>query len=186
MSDVLVIGESNGVYPEYAKIIKSTNKKTIQIGNLTTCKTCPLIIPPEHKFIQGSHDNISLCRSYENFCHGMYDPVHRIMTIGGASDVYDLSTQYNDLSISDAWKITDLYVKTLPEIVISYTAPAYIRQDMFGISMTLANYTENILSQMFTIHKPKKWIFANQNISARYNKSGTEFISLKRYEVYEL
>jgi hypothetical protein len=147
-------------------------------------------------FIRGNHDNPDACEKYgDRFIRdGEIKKIgtKKFMFIGGAWSIDHASrTPFVDwwpneeISYTDAMRITEIYENEKPDILITHDCPSSIYREFFnykGNSFT-SNFFEFLMNND---HKPEKWFFGHHHISKGGNVLGIEFQCLKELEFTEL
>lgn len=185
-----IIGDTHADYEQYLKIIESADE-SIQVGDFGVgfSDQTPQL-PSQHKFIRGNHDDPMLCKQHPNYL-GDYGIYKNIFYMSGAHSI-DLQTRTpgldwwpeEELSMRELYMAYNLYINHKPTTVITHDAPytALIAMGVFDAR----SRTNEILEQMFEIHKPKLWICGHHHRSFRETIEGTQFICLNINEALEL
>lgn len=192
-----IIGDVHAKFDKYFEILDSQNFDiSFQVGDFGIgFGNDP---DPDHMkidesyFIRGNHDNPRLCEQYQDrfIRDGQVKQFGntKIMFIGGAWSIDHASrTPHIDwwpdeeISYSDAMRITEIYENVKPDILITHDCPSLVYAEFFnykGNSFT-CRYFDFLMNND---HKPKKWFFGHHHISKKENIMGIEFQCLKELE----
>jgi hypothetical protein len=145
-----------------------------------------------HRFIRGNHDNPGFCRDPEK-TRGMWiEDGHvedNMMFIGGATSI-DAAWRVEDvswwrdeqLSYQELEALTDKYVRTKPEIMVTHECPDIIAEVMLAKynrrKFEEQSMTRMALQSMWEQHKPKMWIFGHWHMNEDFDVNGTRFMCL--------
>jgi hypothetical protein len=149
---------------------------------------------PDVKFIRGNHDNPRNCKAFKDSYLGDYgcDPGMEFFWMGGAMSI-DRSRRTEgvdwwrdeELSYSGMLRAHDLYVKSMPSIVMTHDCPEEVMK-LIHPSNTVRSTTRNCLQSMFEKHQPKHWVFGHHHNSLSFSLKGTEFRCVNELEIYEI
>lgn len=187
-----LIGDVHGKVYDYYKIIENVDE-SIQLGDFGFKKQhlwfLKTINTTKHKILFGNHDYYPYLYSkhslgdfglYKNmfFVRGAYsiDKMYRVEGRDWFSD--------EELKEEQCVNCLELYEREKPEIVISHDVPNRIRFRFFGIYQK--SITTNLLEMMFTVHKPKIWVFGHHHYSINEVYDGTKFICLDELEYIDI
>lgn len=186
---MIIIGDVHGKIQEYKKIIDSTKEKTIQVGDFGFKKQhewhLENINSDLHKINFGNHDDTTFLNSKHSL--GNYSLIEnegeKIMTVRGAYSIDKIHRtegidwwNNEELTYEQLSNICDIYHFIQPNIMITHDCPSIIRDILFGIKDK--SITSNALEIMFSMFKPKLWIFGHHHKSIEMNYKGTKFICL--------
>lgn len=201
----LFLGDIHGCWGDLNDVLqRNKNTRIIQVGdlglgfnqtytylNLNTGlweakigKPDPTEFPKNFQFIRGNHDEPTTCRNHPNylgdygvsedgifFISGAWSIDHGNRTIG--VDWWD----EEELDYPDLQNAIELYEKIKPKIVVSHTAPSSICKILQGSHKKFyGSKTEHALETMWSIHKPKYWIFGHWHTVWSKNVLGTQFV----------
>jgi predicted phosphohydrolase len=193
------IGDIHGKYAEYEIVAyDSPSGESIQVGDFGIGFGRPpygdIVMPPEHKFIRGNHDNPGECKKHPNWIpDGTYDEEKKILYIGGALSI-DKAYRTpgiswwpdEELSYSEMMVIFDdiMNKNYKPKIIVSHDAPEVIVEALFPFyeKGRFSSTTRVFLQNIFENVKPDMWFFGHWHQSKRRNVLGTEFICLAELE----
>ena len=147
---------------------------------ITNCESFDL----NHRFIYGNHDNPDLCIEHPN-CLGHYGYLEEsgIFFISGGYSIDVLRrTAYIDwwpkeeLDAKSLTKMTKLFIKTKPRIVVSHECPDIAIYSLFGWSpKELVTRTKSAMNECFRFHKPEHWVFGHFHETKAKVVEGTKF-----------
>lgn len=204
--EITIIGDVHGKFDAYAKICKGFTS-TIQIGDFgvgflnSRGKISPEpVLPGDHKFFPGNHDNRQKCKENPN-CLGDYGVTpYGIFFVSGAWSIDHKARTLGinwwddeELTMEQIYEAMQLYQQIKPDIVLTHDAP-------FSVSSKILEETPNpmfgpknrrtrtgmFLETIFEIHKPKKWIFGHWHHSWVKEIDGCEFRCLNELKTYTL
>lgn len=182
MSKVALISDIHGEWKKYLQILKdldAENIPSIQLGDLGVGFGKTPIIPPQHRFFVGNHDDRQAAHEIPN-CLGDFGLTDQgFFFISGA---FSIDREYRTLGVN-WWDDEELsyeqleiaiaaYEKAKPNVVISHDCPADI-YNFFGY--VGKSRTAQALQAMFQIHQPDKWIFGHHHMDLMAHYDGTEF-----------
>ena len=199
-----IIGDVHGKFTEYSQLLRKLHAKdhaltTIQLGDLGIGfpKQTPkiLVFPEKSKFFRGNHDAPIAARNHPNYL-GDYGSLnidgHNIFYVGRA---WSIDQAFRKAGVSwwpeeelTAEELTDAfnaYVEAKPDIMITHDGPsqatAYIlnQYSVFdGEQGVISTRTGRALSDMFSAHQPKLWVFGHWHRDWIKNIRGTKFVCL--------
>ncbi len=181
---IRIIGDIHGKLDAYNDVIKNS-EYSIQVGDFGIgFGEEPKKLPnKEHKFIRGNHDNLHLCKNYENWIPDGTVWNNEIMFIGGAKSI-DRGFGRNDwwedeeLSIVELNNILDIAKLTKPKIIISHACPLSIIPTMFGVKPSTISRTEQFLDILVEEIRPELMIFGHWHIYKDMHINYTRFVCL--------
>lgn len=201
------IGDVHGKYRRYRELIRDI-PASIQVGDMGVGFRDPRTWdysanPPfdamsegEHFFIRGNHDNPHVCRQQkfwipdgtfhkDVFCVGGGLSIDRHMRTEGFTWWPE-----EELSMKEFYFVTDMFVKSKPEIVVTHDCPESIADALCKYNnwtkFNDPSITRQALQSMFEQHQPKVWIFGHWHMSFDQVIEGTRFICLNELEVIDL
>jgi predicted phosphodiesterase len=186
-----IIGDTHADYTEYLKITSNCSE-SIQVGDFGMIGFTDKVpyLGLNHKFIRGNHDDPMLCKQHPNYL-GDYGIYKNIFYMSGAHSI-DLQTRTpgldwwpdEELSMKELYDAYTLYATLYPPIVITHDAPytALIAMGVFDAQ----SRTNEILEQMFEMHKPKLWVYGHHHRSFQEDIEKTKFICLNIDERLEI
>lgn len=205
---IYLIGDVHGDHRSYAHCLIGKHN-TIQVGDFglgfinphtgedrTTRRMTDAMNrhAGNHYFIRGNHDNPKTCRGHSRWIpDGLIE--NGVMFIGGASSVDRAARtegfdwwEDEELTMSEFYKLMDIYEKNKPEIMITHDAPTEIAARLWKpwFEGQGASITNQALSSMFGIHKPKQWFFGHHHVTWEDTIDGCHFRCLNIGEVTEL
>jgi len=138
-------------------------------------------------FIRGNHDNPDICRKHPNYLGEFGNTTIDGRDIFFISGAFSIDREYRtegvdwwseeELSMLQCREVMEMYLETKPEIVVSHDGPQQATHNLL-IGQPLSTRTGQLLSSMFTFHKPKYWIFGHWHKNWRAEIEGTNFICL--------
>ena len=184
------IGDVHGKFEEYYALTVGC-EASIQCGDMGIGFGIPFpVVPIEHKFIRGNHDDYKKCLDIPNFIHDgdMWDGM---FFLGGAWSIdWEWRQQRmshggkaiwwkeEELPYPELEKVIERYEIAKPSIMISHDCPLIMAQEIKSQHMWDNSRTRNALNSMFEIHKPEYWIFGHHHINMTRDIQGTRFICL--------
>ena len=192
------IGDIHGDFDTYKSIIENSPYPTIQVGDfgvgfkLLHMPDTNAWEPPteamkagDHMFIRGNHDNPSECRKTHGYIPDATMYGHWFCVGGALSIDKEWRTEGFDwwedeeLSISELNKVIDIYESIKPDYVVTHTCPRSIAPKLFGSHIKtdgqFKSRTEQAFNTMFSIHKPKVWVFGHYHNTKSMYIDGTVF-----------
>lgn len=201
---IRIIGDVHGKYKHYKKIIKESPYPTIQVGDMgvgfMNSNTGKMMTNPPHKtmvdnnarFIRGNHDNPFVCKKHSQFINDGHVE-NNIMFVGGADSIdKEWRTEGFDwwkdeqVSREDFIEIINKFEKQKPKIMITHDCPWSLYTQIHKHVYKVRNDTANAFDIMFSVYKPKLWIFGHHHKSFDKNILGTRFICLNELEFIDL
>ena len=181
------------VRPEGCKIDCSLQVGDMGIFNQNTFDD--LVLPSQHKFFRGNHDNPKLCQKHSNHLGDWgYIPEMEMFWVGGG---FSIDWKYRtpdltwwrdeELDYSILLDVIEKFSDTKPKIMVTHECPTYIKH------YALTNYdksyavsrTESALQTMFENHKPEIWIFGHHHkkidVTITQDDGITRFICLNGF-----
>jgi hypothetical protein len=202
-----LVGDVHGRIDEYLKLLASLppGSRSIALGDLYIGRpniNLP-ILPANHKFIRGNHDDPRLCHTHPNHLGTFgYNPKDDFFFLEGAFTVSAAVLQHSryfykdeELSPEELDAAVALYRETEPSIVISHDAPIEAAREVLkGLTgnyftakaNTVKSRTCSALRRMFEIHKPQRWYFGHYHVHKQFDLSGTAFRCLGELEACEV
>ena len=142
------------------------------------------IIPKQHKFVRGNHDNPEVCRKQPNYLgdFGLTPEGYFFISGGYSIDRYlrtEGVTWWRDeeLDYMQFGQMIALYEKTKPEIVVSHDCPESVTNIICN-GRVIKNRTGSALHEAFLRHHPKIWLFGHYHKNYDFEFNGTRFICL--------
>lgn len=195
---MLIIGDIHGKTMEYLQLIKRYPEETsVQLGDFGWGFLSPTATPkfPENAwFIRGNHDSPQAARSSKNYL-GDYGITEidgwKVFYLSGAWSIdyaYRIvgrswwpDEQLSEIELEAA---KELYVREKPEIVLTHDGPEQISRPLIQArggmihKPYLPTRTSDALTQMFTAHQPKRWLFGHWHFSFEKIVEDTHFTCL--------
>jgi predicted phosphodiesterase len=142
------------------------------------------------RFIRGNHDNPAQCKEMRTWIQdGRIE--NDVMFIGGAWSIdYQWRTmgvdlwEDEELSMHQFYGLISTYDYVRPRVMVTHDCPLSVSEELFikrGKSFSGGQYrtrTGTALEEMFSIHKPKLWIFGHWHNNVDEVIDGTRFICL--------
>lgn len=189
------IGDVHGKFSQYVEIVNSTPYPTIQVGDYGmgfVDVPYDSFDPEKDLFIRGNHDNPAMCRSALNWIpDGHFDG--EIFHVGGAASIDRYRrTEGKDwwadeeLDMGEFYSIMDRYEAIKPNIVVSHDGPMPIIHYIMGHHTHDNSRTQQALTSLLHIHRPKLWIFGHHHKSFDETYEGCRFICLAELEYIDI
>lgn len=202
----IIIGDVHGQADKYFKIVQEAHKQniqTIQIGDLGFKDTYKKLqykfehykIPSEkHVAILGNHDDYDSPPKFSLTSYGNFTKfdvpffyVRGAYSIDWRSRVPGVSWWANEeIDIQQSWACVDLYKKVRPEVVISHDCPLSVYFFLMSHHYADKSRTNQLLSAMFDLHKPKFWFFGHHHMDKQFKFAGTTFTCLNELSVIQI
>ena len=148
----------------------------------------------EHVFFGGNHDNydtIGWAEALGDF--GRVPFISSSFFVRGAQSIdKDMRTEGHDYWSEEelSWKrsneAVNEYIKLEPDYVFSHDCPGSVAGELFPSKDLVNSHTNNLLSEMFSQHKPRRWIFGHWHSDQTEVISGTEFTCLGELSYIDL
>ncbi|SRR6056297_750233 len=144
-----------------------------------------------HRYIRGNHDNPAACQEDPHWIPDVtMDTQRGIFYLGGAWSIdKDWRTPGIDwwpdeeLSYDKLYTAIDVYEHAKPEIVLSHECPEDIIPYMFPwYRKEFPSRTREALGSMWSIHKPRLWVFGHWHTSHTAFFDGCQFTCLAELE----
>lgn len=191
------IGDVHGHFEEYNELIRIACP-TIQVGDLGVGfgGERKLKMAPKDRFINGNHDNPTLCRDHPNFI-APTDSYHGVYAVGGGYSIdKHIRTPGLDwwpdeeLSYATLCEVIDDYECNKPSTVVTHEPPAFLARSLCDAIGSRTVYpssrTSMAFQKMFELHVPKLWVFGHWHTSWRAEISGCQFICLDILQTVDL
>src|ERR1035437_7478146 len=184
------IGDVHGKFDEYLALIEGV-EASIQCGDMGIGFGIPFpIVPNEHKFIRGNHDDFKACLKIPNFIHDA-DMFDGMFFLGGAWSIdweyrqrYEESTgrkiwwKEEELSYPQLDKAIEWYEIAKPEIMVSHDCPLIMAQEVHSQHEWDKRRTRKALNSMLESQKPDVWSVVHHHINMTKDIQGTRFMCL--------
>lgn len=192
---ITIIGDVHGLVSEYKKITDNCDK-SIQLGDMNFDYDffSKKNINTNHKFLCGNHDcpdkaklcpnNLGLFGKIDlegkngYFVSGALSIDKHMRTVG-----YDWF-ENEQLSYEQMTEAIADYQNVKPDIVLSHDCPLTIRREVWGYNDR--NLTCMGLEMMFSIHRPKLWVFGHMHRTLDIKIENTRFICLNELKTFKL
>jgi hypothetical protein len=197
------IGDCHGKIVELLKVIGQHDKSdcVLQLGDMGL-GFHGVNLPTMNRsfgFIRGNHDNPSQCQQHPNYA-GEFGMWNGIFVVGGA---YSIDWEWRvpgrswwpdeELSDSQMEQAIQAYDKAKPIIVASHECPKSIGEQLLkdgGFRPEKWGSTESrtarLLENMFSVHKPKHWLFGHYHRDWSREILGTKFDCLNELSAKEI
>jgi predicted phosphodiesterase len=172
-----IIGDVHGKHEAYLDLI-SNRKTSIQVGDFGfNYSVLDCVDSNNHKIIGGNHDNYDIINNYPHFLgdFGTFenDGISFFFVRGERSVDAHLRTEGvtwwkdEELSTQQGYAAVDAYEKCKPNVVISHGCPAELIPHFVTnpAKQMYPSKTSQILDSMWSVHKPKFWIFGHHHNS---------------------
>lgn len=149
-----------------------------------------------HRFIRGNHDSPAECKANQNWIpDGLTE--NGMMFVGGAHSIDQAHRvpgvswwEDEELSYQELGEMIAKYEEYKPDVMVTHDAPDVIARHLFPYyrknDPMCNSRTRNAFETMFTIHKPKLWIFGHWHESINTNILGTDFVCLAELEFMDV
>jgi hypothetical protein len=201
----LLIGDIHGKWREYARILEVYQPdSSVQVGDFGVGfrGTNQAAVDQVHyamdnfgtgdnRYIRGNHDNPEICRADPRCIpDATFEKETGTFFLGGAWSIdHAWRTEGVDwwadeeLSMDELYAAIDVYEKAKPDIVISHECP----EDIVGYMMPwyrreFPSRTRDALGSMWSLHKPKLWVFGHWHSSVTATFDGCQFTCLNELE----
>jgi Calcineurin-like phosphoesterase len=202
-----LIGDVHGKFRRYREIIRDCSA-SIQVGDMGVGFRSfphgePQANPPfdamfqgDHRFIRGNHDNPAVCRKHLRWIHdgavegttmfiGGGDSIDKAYRIKDYSWWEDEQLSYKEFNVT-----VGFYTDLKPLVMITHECPSSVAVELCrakGVTKWKENsITSQALEMMFSIHRPKLWVFGHWHNSFDAMVYGTRFICLNELEYREV
>ena len=177
------IGDVHGFMANYLLITDGCDE-SIQLGDMGFGFVDFPIMPLNHTFIRGNHDNPQLCRQSLNWIpDGLVED--GMMFIGGAFSIdKHLRTPFIDwwpdeeLSVQELQNLIDRFETEKPAVMITHDCPSIFLPLLHSHHWEDGSRTRAAFNTMLEIHRPDLWIFGHHHVSMKGKAEGVEFIAL--------
>lgn len=176
-----LIGDVHGHYGKYHRLLRKA-KSTLQIGDFGfEYTTLSAVDARRHRIIGGNHDNYDEVGNWPHFL-GDYG-VH---TVDGFGDIFFIRGgfsidrhlrmegvswwQAEELSMAECYAALAEYKRVKPNFVVSHMCPTRVVPHVTESLLIIPCRTNQLLEQMFSAHKPNRWIFGH------FHKSWTKAV----------
>jgi hypothetical protein len=201
---VYLIGDIHGKIDRYQALLESlpAGPRSIQLGDVFLGRpdVCLPSMDRRHTFLQGDHDNPTLCATHENFLGRFgYLPDDNLIFVSGAqtaswrvlgSSKFWCSDE--QLSEAEFQEAIELYAKVRPRILIAHEFPQEAVPDL--LRGLVGNYfaakadcitsrTCVVLQRMLDTHRPERFYGGHYHISRELVLNGTTFRCLGELEM---
>lgn len=191
------IGDVHGNVDAYLALIEGV-EKSIQCGDMGIGFAEFPVIPQEHRFIRGNHDEPMKCFEHPNYIKdGTYE--NGTFFLGGAWSIdyefrqnYEMSTgrkiwwKEEECSVPRLQEIIDYYTVCKPEIVVTHDCPTIMAEQIRSHHSWDKSKTRQALGIMFESHEPTIWIHAHHHIHKEVRIGETSFICLAELDYIDL
>lgn len=204
---ITLIGDVHGKISGYLDVINSIpfDARTIQLGDMALgFKGVALpVLPANHKWIRGNHDDPAKCRAHPNYLgdygflkeDGLFYlagafSIDRAFRVSGYSWWPDEEQSWEELQ-----KAIDLYMEVKPRYVISHDAPSEAGYNLLTRAAigfrpeklsSPRSRTAEALQVMFDAFQPKEWVFGHYHIDKSFLWRGTKFTCVNELSTYQL
>jgi hypothetical protein len=210
---ITIIGDVHGKFGEYYKIA-SNHEYTVQLGDFGFSSAWNLLgysdlSPDNHKVLGGNHEDYDCCIHSTHYL-GDFGPrtlneIPYFVVRGGLSidRVYRVGEELSggpktwwsqeELNFIEMGNAMDSYRQAKPDIVISHAGPAFLIDRL--IKGDLTNYkfhkefrenTSLLFNRLFSIYRPKVWVFGHYHINFDEVIDGTRFVCLAELQTVQL
>lgn len=204
-NEILLIGDVHGLWTDYAQLLEQHQPSaSVQVGDfgIGFWGENPLILDQvrqvmdtagsgNNRYIRGNHDNPASCRADPRCIKdATFDSQTGIFYLGGALSI-DRHVRTEDinwwsdeeLNTEQLYSAIDVYESAKPDIVISHECP----EDVVGYlvpwyRVEYPSRTRQALGSMWSLHKPRKWLFGHWHSSISRMIDGCQFVCLDELE----
>lgn len=188
-----LIGDVHGHYRKYHQLLRKA-QSTLQIGDFGfEYTTLSAVDARRHRIIGGNHDNYDEIGNWPH-CLGDYG-VH---TVDGFGDIFFIRGgqsidrhlriegiswwRAEELSMAECYAALAEYKRVKPNFVVSHECPRSVIPYVTESMLLIPSRTNQLLEQMFSAHKPARWIFGHFHKSWTKSIDGTLFTCLNELE----
>jgi len=209
LSKRLLIGDVHGKWREYARILEVYQPdSSVQVGdfgvgfrgiNQAAVEQVQYAMDNfgggNNRYIRGNHDNPEVCRADPRcITDATFEEETGIFYLGGAWSIDQAwRTEGVDwwadeeLSMNELYAAIDVYERSKPDVVISHECP----EDIIGYMMPwyrreFPSRTRDALGSMWSLHKPKLWVFGHWHSSVTASFDGCQFTCLNELETMNI
>lgn len=205
---MLLIGDVHGKWREYARILEVYQpERSVQVGDFgigfngenrldrDQLKYAMANFGADNRYIRGNHDNPEACREDPFWIpDATFEEDTGIFYLGGAWSIDHAWRTVGvdwwadeELSIDELHAAIDLYEKSKPEVVISHECP----EDIVGYMMPwyrreFPSRTRDALGSMWSLHRPRLWIFGHWHSSVTATFDSCQFTCLNELETMSI
>lgn len=184
------IGDIHGKITQYRSLISTVNK-SVQVGDYGVGFMSEFgrgyiggSDNPDHRFIRGNHDNLSIAKDRKGFIADGTIEDH-VMYIGGALSI-DKAMRTEGVSwwadeelTYKQWEgIIQKAVNNKPTVMVTHDCPESIIEWVFPTALPIKSVTQAGLDSIYHQVVPKLWIFGHWHTSKDIMINGTRFICL--------
>lgn len=188
------VGDVHGKIPQYLDVIKDA-EHSIQVGDMGIGFVDVPVLPKNHRWIRGNHDNPALAKEHPNYLDDgtIYNGM---MCIGGA---WSIDRQYRTEGL-DWWADEELSYQRLfelikfacdyrPKVMVTHDCPSSMIPVLFPNAIPIQTRTQNALDVILNEVKPELWVFGHWHRSIDFcNKAmyDTRFVCLNELEYKDI
>lgn len=192
---ITVIGDVHGKFSKYLSLI-SNLEASVQVGDFGLTYDClDNVYPTRHVLFAGNHDAPDLIYKCPNYLGSFGCRTVNYVRFFFVSGANSIDKQYRipglswwpdeELSQQQMYEAFYKYWEEKPEIVLSHDCPTSVCIAMHGDNK-YPSRTDKLLEQMFSVHKPKLWIFGHHHRSWTQEIHGTKFVCLNELETFSV
>ena len=197
----LITGDIHAKFVRYAvKLHRHVPENSIVVGDfglefvqnpLHVSYLYSIMEAGNHKYFRGNHDNPAVVNT-DPQCLPDVDVHENMMWVAGAYSVDKAIRKPGidwwpdeELSYEEFEKAIDRYHETKPEIMLSHDAPFAFLNNLF-YSYRARGWTTRALDSMFSLHKPRVWIFGHHHMHLDIVMDGCRFVCLSELQSVNL
>lgn len=189
------VGDVHGKIPQYLDVIKDADH-SIQVGDMGIGFVDVPVMPKQHRWIRGNHDNPTLASEHPN-CIADGTIYNGMLCIGGA---WSIDSEYRtegldfwtdeELSYQRLFKIIEFACDYKPKIMVTHDCPTSMIPHLFPFAAS--NYrsrTQNALDVILNDVKPDLWVFGHWHKSVDICNRAlypTRFVCLNELEYKDI
>jgi hypothetical protein len=168
MNKLRIISDVHCKTEEYGLIVHKSDCPTLQIGDFGFKQEhdwhMQNIDPENNKIVFGNHDDTRFVHAPHSMGHfGLF---HGIFCVRGAftPDAWrrDIGVDLfmdEQLDYGQQQDAMELYMKTLPKVVVSHDCPKVVRESI--VYYNDASSTPKFLQHLYDAHQPEIWVFGH-------------------------
>jgi predicted phosphodiesterase len=201
MNKLTVIGDVHGKRKQYLDIIKDVDY-SVQLGDMDFNYDHLNNVGENHLFFGGNHDNYDIINNCKNnlgdfgLLNDRFNWINEPVFFIRGEDSIDKNQRIDgvswwrneELSKSQMDLVVDMYCEQKPDIILTHGCPDLIYKIVLGkFQRSSPSSTSKFLSVLYSIHRPKLWLFGHHHISLNMvYENVTNFICLDELETHTI